>query len=418
MKKYSLPVGKPRDLKVKDLYPVDSPNLTKVNKKWKNDKCEELKSKLKKISEKTDKFKADKQNTYIIEVGNVYQKLIYSTMRKMEVEFSVHNGYNIHALQFWEILKVYVDPIVTKIKNRKGHGCYNTMFALLDSVDEQAILCFNHFISSYELEWDWNASATSYRSDFRGKHITQYIRGADGDGNIDSVSNIKSFRLRLGQNRLSLYVAPLKHDLTFNVMFGSVLAAFSTLKGGGRTKGTVKNDILQEGILKGGTMILPFSIFSQNNDNQSILNRLNLLYLICMHFEDVHIVYPMVIDDRSNYGMTYLVAVGYKDVHVAILNYLMDWYDTRLENPKVNLNLGVIDDHIESTCMIYEKIIERQKTHIVRDSKLLKEYINSDLEKITMDMKPIYTKHAQKWLEKYPVEEINEIDVMIHKKLE
>lgn len=354
------------------------------------------------FAEKTKKLinYEDRKTAFICDMGFMYAKLINN-------DYSLEFTKNTKNLQMYEIYKILHDIIYKykgiddsdkkHVKSKLHHeiGCFNIM-SISDNSDD--ILVFNHFISKYNIEWDWHVFG-NVPENMLYANKKKYSMGIDGDGLV-SVANIKYMKISIG-NIINLFICQ-----DFNL--SNIMMGFTTLK-------------------KSGSMIVPFdsNIFGPEGD---VLQNLNILYLLSTHFTKLYIINTFILE--RPYDKFYIFCENYVEMNGTVYNKIMNLLNdfsnvfeiseiSETELKKIHKNqkhkyidFGATDEFIEDFAAINKKLVHRQCTNLARDINLVEKYKNADISDVTKSMKDIYKQSQEAWCTRFKFVELEDIDKM------
>nr|QQV29302.1 cap-specific mrna (Nucleoside-2-o-)-methyltransferase 2 isoform [Kaumoebavirus] len=256
------------------------------------------------------------------------------------------------------------------------------------------LLALNHWLYSHHPNISWNWIAESYREDAGTRANSQYLGdrygimrkyddrwcyGAEGNGDITSTSNLRSFEHHLP--KCHLFTSDVKSPVDnydeeeaqlYQVHVGHIVAALGTLA-------------------KGGLCILKtFSYFEARS--------INLLFILTQHFEKVYVTKPVT--SRPANSETYIVCEDFKGVSDAVMDSLYDHLDevkTGVEKciyKQIDVPGTLVDKMVE----INEALIKQQDAEIAR----IVAGIRSNAETPRKDQE-----HATaEFLTKYPIKKL------------
>lgn len=276
----------------------------------------------------------------------------------------------------------------------------------------------NHIIRTKYPSIDWNWFAESYRDPIlshdrkRGKYFgdqyglmkkydSQWIYGAENDGDITKGSNIRWFRHHIGEYfpRLDVITSDVKFVPTVDFNFddeeiyniavhaGHTITALATLS-------------------KGGTAILKTFTFFESAS-------ISLLYLLGCSFERVLITKPMTSTPANS--ETYLVCLGFlNNITPMQLDILYEYLIYCRENPKNPAALfpksQIPKEFVEKIVEIGTALKKRQIEYIDRNINLYNEYQNKPISVAEKDTAKVRHTFAEKYITTYNVEPIDEKD--------
>lgn len=296
-------------------------------------------------------------------------------------------------LKMYELCK-YIAPLVSRLKN------FNTFH--IAEAPGNFMLAINHFLSQYpQKEWSWHANTyrsssfeskgeeDTYLSDQYGliaQYSSKWLWGADGNGDITSEANIKSFKVRL-PSPIHLITSDVKYvpevvnfdeeeNINIPVHFGHTLTTLMTLA-------------------KGGTAILKeFTFF----EAQSI----SLLWLLVYCFKDVKIVKP--ITSRPANSEVYLVCTEYKqplsESEIVRLFDIMRYIrsmNTEDGSPTIFLQDDIPTSFVQRVINIMTELVEKQCEEINRNLALYEEFKTTPISQIKSTVKLNRESAALEW---------------------
>ena len=236
------------------------------------------------------------------------------------------------------------------------------------------VLAINHYIcTNHPARWQWHAnsyknlygSKDSYFDDKYGlieAYPKKWLFGADGDGDITSSDNIKSFAYALGGS-VDLVTSDVKYvpaeidfdeeeNINIPVHLGHFLASIETLA-------------------RGGIMILKeFTFF----EAQSI----SLLWLMNCCFDELWVVKPVT--SRPANSEVYIVGVGFNGLRVAqverlhnLLKYIR-FLNKASGSPALFMREDVPDEFVQKIVAVMKELVEMQSASINRNLELWQKY--------------------------------------------
>lgn len=320
---------------------------------------------------------------------------------------------------------LFVDPLLEKIS--KKHEDKNFHSLHIAEAPGNFMLAINHYLrTNYPLiSWDWLANsyrdvmAYSRDSDIMAANshylpdqyglIAQYkdrwLFGADGDGDITSVANLRSFRQEV-QSRfageLQFMTSDVKYvpiqnnydeeeNINIPVHMGHLLCALMCLS-------------------KGGIMMLKeFTFFEAPS--------ISLLYLMACTFEQVLIVKPET--SRPANSEVYILGIGYRanltpiqmESLLNIMNYIR-FLNTEDGSPAIFQQGAIPKEFVAEVVKTCKKLAEHQMQHLKRTVDLFKKYRNTPHARIREDFHNVREKAAREWIAKMKIKALADKDKM------
>lgn len=296
-----------------------------------------------------------------------------------------------------------IDPILEKIAAKKTNKIFQSVhFA---EAPGNFMLAINHYLTSNHPEIDWEWYANSYRDTGRKiylednyglmrKYPKKWWFGSDGDGDITSPDNIRSFAHqaeRVGRFHLMTsdvkYVPPdVNYDeeeaINIPVHLGHVLCALVTLK-------------------KEGSMILKHLTLCESQT-------VSLLWILACCFQQLYIVKPET--SKPANSEVYIVGHGYKKNITSIeINHLYNilrycrYMNDGTGSPSIFLREDIPTEFVQMIVDAMIHIKDHQIAALNRDIAMYKKYRNSRYNKINQDMEDIRDKTADAWIEKQKI---------------
>ncbi|ARA71893.1 hypothetical protein BNJ_00050 [Kaumoebavirus] len=257
------------------------------------------------------------------------------------------------------------------------------------------LLALNHWLYSHQPNISWNWIAESYREDagtksgnsqylgdrygIMRKYEDRWCYGAEGNGDITSTGNLRSFEHHLP--KCHLFTSDVKSPVDnydeeeaqlYQVHIGHIIAALATLA-------------------KGGLCILKtFSYFEARS--------INLLFLLCQHFGAVYITKPVT--SRPANSETYIVCEDFKGVSDAVLDSLYEHLDeAKLGAEKaIYKQIDVPGALVDKVIEVNEVLIKQQETEIARIIAGIKS--NAETPRAAQE------KATAEFLTKYPIKKL------------
>lgn len=224
-------------------------------------------------------------------------------------------------LKFYELAAEYLHPLLTSIKKKKRNREFRAFYAA--EAPGAFILATNHFIKNHypQIHWEWLANSyrmlegnndEPYVGDTYGlmqNYPKSWVYGADGDGDITSVANVRSLQNTLSEQmegkKVHLFTADAKFqpdDMDYNeeenynipVQLGQIIFMASVLAKGGVT------------FLKMFTVLEPMTV--------------SMLYILSSCFDKLMITKP--ITSKPVNSEIYVVGIGFKGLNSKYLDRL------------------------------------------------------------------------------------------------
>lgn len=362
---------------------------------WSNKKLQKLKKKLNKLKSNLDQINKSKKSQRVYRAV-VYQGGFYEDLRGNGI-IAEQYGAEVTTnawMKFWEICEKYLKPILIEY-NKKNPNLNSFHVA---EAPGNFIICLNHYISQFNLVWNWRAESYVEDSDMGTlgddyglikKTKNKWLLGIEENGDICSSANIRSFAHTLENdlNPILLYTGDGKietHDydeeelLNLRILYGQVFGCLATL------------DI-------GGTCIIKaFSTFEAPT--------ISLLYLLQLSFWKLYIFKPYT--SRGANSEMYIIGLDYRGIIPSNMKKLLNWFDDIEDDVLKKYSLFKEDDIPKTFIEKIEKMAidrtERQAKYLNRNFELYKQYCDSDdITEIAEDMSEIREKAAKKWIKKY-----------------
>lgn len=326
-------------------------------------------------------------------------------------------------LKMFELM-MFVDPILDKLaKKRPSNDDDKRIFYSMHIAEAPGnfMLAINHYLRTNYPTLDWEWMANSYRDLYSSSLATKdqggefigaarylpdqyglikqypknWIFGADGDGDITSVANLRSFKqsvLSSGHD-LQLLTSDVKYmpmdvnydeeeNINIPVHMGHLLCALMCLA-------------------PKGTMILKEFTFC---DAPSV----SLLYLMAHCFEQLLVVKPET--SRPANSETYIVGIGYlanlSEVQMERLLNIMHYIqtlNTEDGSPSIFLKSDIAPEFLEKVVQLSKKTSEQQIKNITRTVELAKKYEGQSDARILEDMGAAREKAAREWIKKVKI---------------
>jgi len=341
-------------------------------------------------------------------------------------------------MKMYECMKLLEDPLLTKLaKNnaRSGAGTGSDRSRAFHSfhiaeAPGNFMVAMNHYLYSHHpnLEWKWLANSyrdlytssitsdpslinTHYLTDSYGlirRYKDRWVFGADGDGDITSSANIRSFAAKMesefGTPAKGTSVLGGLHFITSDVKFvppdvnydeeewqnipvqlGHLLSSLVTLRKGGVC------------------MLKEFTFFEAP--------KMSHLYLLANCFQKLYIVKPET--SRPANSEVYVFGIGYKknltalqiEVLYDIMQYIRFMTD---KSPSIFKKEDIPEAFAARVHKLNQKLVEKQVPAINRNVDLFRQYENTPFAEISRDMSSIRARTAEEWIKKYGVSDLPE----------
>ena len=267
------------------------------------------------------------------------------------------------------------------------------------------VLAINHYLRNhYTVSWRWMAN--SYRELYAGdsvyltdhhdmikNHPKQWFYGADGDGDITSAANIRSFRRQIqsqipAEEKIHLATSDVKYApkkmnyseeerINIPVHFGQIMGILSILSKGGCM------------IIKELTFYEPMSI--------------SLLYLLSNCFEQLLIVKPET--SRSFNSEVYLVGIGFKanlserqmDRLFQVLTFIRSM-NTGDPVPALFQKMDITPSYLSRLYRIVSKLALSQTDALQSNIDTFNQYKHKDYNDIEEELKESHRTDADRWI--------------------
>jgi hypothetical protein len=284
------------------------------------------------------------------------------------------------------------------------------------------MLAINHYLrTNYQnIEWEWLANSyrdlyshssdgsdegrnTHYLPDQYGliaHYPDRWMFGADGDGDITSPANIRSFVQDVDKRfggTLHFMTSDVKYvpqEVNFDeeekinlpVHLGHLLCALLPLS-------------------KGGIMILKeFTLF----EGPSVA----LVYLMTSCFDQLLIIKPET--SRPGNSEIYIVGIGYKknlsslqiEKLLNIMNYIR-FLNTEAGSPSIFRKEDIPADFVSRLTEIEAKLVKSQIQNLERNLELFKTYYGKPYKQIQSDLQELRMKKAQEWIKKTKIKKLD-----------
>jgi hypothetical protein len=275
------------------------------------------------------------------------------------------------------------------------------------------MLSINHYLySNYpKLDWIWYANTMRplYTVDQRNSHNSGYLQddynmisrhpdkwlfGADGDGDITSDGNLRSFPQDLPA-LCDLVTSDVKYvpaDMNFDeeeminvpVHIGHFIGALLTLK-------------------KGGSVIL-------KEFTQCETPSVSLLMLGCHYFDKYQIVKPL--SSRTANSEIYLVGTGFRGINnesIERLLRIMKYYrylNTEDGSPALFLRKDIPDVFLKTLIKIQQTLLEQQVAALAENLQIVHLYPNETADLLIGRFSKQNKEMALKWIENNPIKKL------------
>jgi len=389
------------ELPAKQNLPKFSPNRDE----W--TELSELKQRLNKEKSKLDLY-TDKQQLHHMTAPMREYDLLRSEKGILVTEYGAEIVTNAW-LKMYEILNK-LNPFFAKIaKSRNAE--LKTLH--LEEAPGNFLLAFNHFLKTKykHIYWNWTANSyrdlynknSSYLSDDYGlmkKFKTQWIYGADCDGDITSPANIRSF----AQSVIKVHVVTSdvkyvpenpnyneEENYNIPVHLGHIITSIMCLKKGGIA------------ILKHLTLLEPASI--------------SLLYLLTACFESVEIFKPDT--SKPANSEVYLICIGFKKISDAKVEQLLEYMQMIrfMNNAKGSPALFQKNDlplnFIQEILKINKQLTELQILNIEKMMESIEKNKDKKTKDIYLDCLSARNEKAKLWINKMQIEKLAEKDHLL-----
>lgn len=317
-------------------------------------------------------------------------------------------------LKFYEICNEYLCPMMAKASRSKSKTLISFHLA---EAPGNFILSLNHFMKTRypDVTMDWKAS--TYKNTFNGnvshlgdsyglinKYKNSWIYGADGDGDITSPANIRSFRSCIDQrlkvhlvtSDVKVLIEPMDYNNEENVNIpahlGQLLSALNILS-------------------KGGNMVLKIlSIYEAAS--------VNMIYLAAQCFDELYICKPHC--SRAANSEIYLVGIGFNNsLSIIQMECLLNAmrYIRQLISPSGSPCLFKKDDiprkFVDQIIAISDELAREQIKNIDNNIKTYNKYKNSNIDELNNKYASSKEKFAEKWIEHVQITALNDDNKML-----
>lgn len=324
-------------------------------------------------------------------------------------------------MKMYECMSLLEEPILSKLSKNanEDHKSFHSFH--IAEAPGNFMVAMNHYLYSHypNLDWRWLANSyrdlyssnTYYLTDTYGliqQHKDRWVFGADGDGDITSSANIRSFAAKVqsefGTPGKSTSILGGLHFITSDVKFvppdvnydeeefqnipvqmGHMLSSLVTLRKGGVC------------------MLKEFSFFEAP--------KMSHLYLLANCFQKLYIVKPET--SRPANSEVYVFGIGYKknltDLQIDVLYDIMQY--TRFmtdKSPSIFKKDAIPKVFAERVHKLNQKLVEKQIPALNRNIDLFRQYEHAHYEEICRDMSSIRANSARDWIKQYGVNELPE----------
>jgi hypothetical protein len=326
-------------------------------------------------------------------------------------------------MKMYECMSLLDEPLLSKIAkvNTRAGTTVSRDFNSFHIAEAPGnfMVAMNHYLFSHYPQIDWTWAANSYR-DLYTRSITgdprlantfyltdtyglirnykdRWVFGVDGDGDITSPANIKSFvsemekRFPSGLHFITSDVKFVPPDVNYDeeefqnipVQMGHMLSSLATLK-------------------KGGCMMLKeFSFFEAP--------KMSHLYLLANCFSKLYVVKPET--SRPANSEVYVFGIGYKknltELQMDILYDEMR-YIRYLTNgsPSIFKQSDIPKAFSDRVHELNVKLVGRQVPAIDRNIALYQQYKDSHYAEICRDVANIRSQSAEAWVKKFGIKDL------------
>jgi hypothetical protein len=322
-------------------------------------------------------------------------------------------------MKMYECMSLLNEPLLSKIAKattRTGTSVSRDFNSFhIAEAPGNFMVAMNHYLYSHYPQIDWTWAANSYRdlysqtrdnanthylTDTYGlikNHKDRWIFGVDGDGDITSPANIRSFvtemeqRFPSGLHFITSDVKFVPPDANYDeeewqnipVQMGHMLSSLVTLK-------------------KGGAMMLKeFTFFEAP--------KMSHLYLLANCFTKLYIVKPET--SRPANSEVYVVGIGYKknltELQLEVLYDEMQFirYMTD-ESPSIFKKDAIPEAFSQRIHELNNKLVERQIPAIDRNISLYYQYKDSPFNEMCRDVASVRSNAAAAWIKKFGIKDL------------
>ena len=327
-------------------------------------------------------------------------------------------------MKMYECMSLLKEPLLSslsKTNSRAGRTVGKTFNSFhIAEAPGNFMVAMNHYLYSHYPKMEWNWLANSYRDLYTSSitgdprlansHYLQdaygliraykdrWVFGADGDGDITSPANIRSFAntiaSRFGPAGLHFITSDVKFvppDINYDeeewqnipVQMGHLLSTLVTLKKGGCC------------------MLKEFTFFEAP--------KMSHLFLLANCFQKLYIIKPET--SRPANSEVYVFGIGYKknlneeqiETLYNIMQYIRFMTD---ESPSIFKQNAIPKTFVDRIHKLNVKLSEHQIPAINRNVELFRQYEFTPHKEICEDISAIRSKSAEQWIKRYGVEEL------------
>lgn len=253
------------------------------------------------------------------------------------------------------------------------------------------IIAVNHYISRYNLAWDWFATQLNETLDMETTDIfkqnrSKLLTGIDNNGDMSNSSNIRSMMHKFENRPVNFYTASNKSS-NMKILYGHVFCCLAVLGTGGNA------------IIQGMFYITPM---------------VGILYLLSLTFEQFYLYVP-----KCDTNRVFMVCKKYRGITSNNMKKLLDWLDnindenTILERMCIFKKSDIPEEFVQSVENVIKTIIKKRVQNMKRDVEIYKQYKDRDISEITTDMSNIRNKYAQEWIKKFHLFRLDESKELI-----
>lgn len=325
-------------------------------------------------------------------------------------------------MKMYECMSLLDDPLLSTLNKANSRSTAGKSFNSFHIAEAPGnfMVAMNHYLYSHypKLEWNWlaNSYRDLYTSSITGdpklanSHYLQdtyglirayknrWIFGADGDGDITSPANIRTFATtvaeRFGSAGLHFITSDVKfvpRDVNYDeeewqnipVQMGHALSSLVTLKKGG------------------SCMLKEFTFFEAPKMSQ--------LFLLANCFQKLYIVKPET--SRPANSEVYVFGIGYKDnlssVQIEALYNIMNYIRFMTDaSPSIFKQESIPKSFVDKVHKLNTKLTEKQIPAIDRNVELFRQYEGVPFKEMCKDMSSSREKAAQEWITRYGIKEL------------
>ena len=315
-------------------------------------------------------------------------------------------------LKMFELMN-FAHSLLDKLQKSKTKKTFNSLHVA--EAPGNFLLSINHKLRTEYPSVEWNWLASSFRDLYSEGNVhyledqyglisafpNNWIFGADGDGDITSVANIRSFAQSLQDGECQLVTSDVKYvpiDVNFDeeeninipVHLGHLLIALTSLS-------------------KGGIMILKeFTLFEAPS--------ISMVYLMTQCFNNVRIVKPET--SRPANSEIYIVGIDYKkNLNLLQIEALLDIMkyirplNTEAGSPAIFRKNDIPQTFVDKIVRIQSALVRSQIKQIERNLALFEKYTQEEYRgndrQIKKDLGPLREATAKEWIEKTGIRVLN-----------